>query len=87
MGNSFLQDLDTREPQNIIMTLFEPNSGFKEALVASQDNPDKIKLLLSVLAKACSTKEMPRTLLSIFNVTKEVGFFLTLSVTSSWVYW
>ena len=60
------------------MTLFEPNSGFQEALIDSREKPDHIKLLLSVLAKACSSQSMPQMLLQVFNTTKDAGFFDTV---------
>ena len=78
MNYTFLQRLDIREPDDIILTLFEPNSGFKEALIVSQDKPDQIRLILSVLAKACSSQSMPQMLLQVFNITKEAGFFDTV---------
>ena len=78
MGFRFLQGLESRPPDHIIMTLFEPNSGFQEALIASRDNPDQVKLFLSVLAKACQSQAMPQMLLQVFNTTKDAGFFDTV---------
>ena len=75
MGYRFLQELETREPENIIMTLSKQTSGFKEALAASIDKPDQTNLLLSILAKACKSNSMPETLLCVFNVTKDANFF------------
>ena len=75
MSYRFIQELDTRTPDDIIMTLFEPHSGFKDALNTCQDNPDRIRLFLSILAKACRSQAMPNMLLSVFNEAKDARFF------------
>ena len=75
MNYRLLLELETRDPDNIIMTLFEPNSGFKDALNTCQDKPGKIRLFLSILAKACRSQAMPHMLLSVFNEARDAKFF------------
>ena len=74
---NLLNQLATREPADIVMTLANGNTGFRDALINCVRNPDMIKLLLKVLALGFTCNSLPNQLNTMTIVIKETRFFDT----------
>lgn len=72
-----LTALTDREPSDIIMTLANPKTAFRDALIQSVADTNILTLLLAVLARGVSCNSLPEQLNRMIVIIKEVRFFDT----------
>ncbi|XP_053404550.1 NFX1-type zinc finger-containing protein 1-like isoform X2 [Mercenaria mercenaria] len=77
VGFKFLENLQQREPPDIVLTLSNPNTGFREGLLQCVEKPEMLRLMLHVLAKAFTCNSTPEQLLRVYVIIKECQFFDT----------
>ena len=69
-----------KEPDVVVQALLDQDSLLKEWIKESQNRPDIMSLILSVLVKAFSCRSLSCTTAELFQLTKDSDFFNTLAL-------
>lgn len=75
VGFRFLENLQKRDPPDVVLTLSHPNTGLRAGLVDCVRKPDMLRLMINVLAKAFTCNSTPGQLNRIYIIIKECQFF------------
>ena len=79
MGQNVLEDLEKKDPIDILLTLVDSSSGFIALLVKDKPNTHITDLIMSLLCKALTGPSRPCNRNTLMNQLRNSNFFATIA--------